>query len=85
MVPQSTHLMLLVLECSTGAWIPNAAIVHMIDGSDRIDAPLALSSPPSVFSNPNPKIIPTAISLPSSSLIVLLINLLLHKLHQRRH
>jgi hypothetical protein len=28
MVPQSTHLILLVLERSTGAWIPNAVIVR---------------------------------------------------------
>jgi hypothetical protein len=48
-VPQSTHLMLLVLEHSTGAWFPNAVIVHMIDGSGRIEVPLTLSSLPSVL------------------------------------
>jgi hypothetical protein len=63
--PQSTHLMLLALEHSTGAWVPNAVIVHMIDGSGRIEAPLTLSSLPSVFTNPNSKIIPTAIFPPS--------------------
>jgi hypothetical protein len=78
--------MLLALERSTGAWIPNAVIVHMIDSSGGIDAPLALSSSsPSVSSNLNPKIIPTPIFLPSSSLIVPSINLLLHKWHQHRH
>jgi hypothetical protein len=76
--------MLLALERSTGAWIPNGVNVHMIDSSGRIDAPLALSSSLSVFSNLNLKIIPTPILLPSSSLIPS-INLLLHKRHQHRH
>jgi hypothetical protein len=71
--------MLLALERLTGAWIPNAVIVHMIDSSAGIDAPLALSSSPSVSSNLNPNIIPTPIFLPSSSLIVPSIDLLLHK------
>jgi hypothetical protein len=42
MVSQSTHPLLLALGRSTGAWIPNVVIVHMVDGSGRIDAPLAL-------------------------------------------
>jgi hypothetical protein len=51
----------------TGAWIPNAVIVHMIDGSGKIDAPLALSSSPSVFSNLSPKIIPSAVIISDST------------------
>jgi hypothetical protein len=50
----------------TGACIPNAVIVHMIDGSGKI-APLALSSSPSVFSNLNPKIISSVVIISDST------------------